>query len=128
MVIIKILTTGFYSILIKGKRSSISKRHIKVEGNWKTRISFSKQRLCISVIDPRMPLTISSLFPLSLESEFTCLFIYFSHGFLPAFSFPISSCSISPCPPATPNYSISNLIANLCPLLIDVGIYQLPAN
>lgn len=52
------------------------------------------------------------------------LLVYLSHAFLPAFSFLISASSISPCPPATPNYSISNLIANFCLLLIDAGIYR----
>lgn len=67
------------------------------------------------------------LFPWSL-GLLVCLFIYLNYAFLSVSAFPISGCSIAPCPPAAPNYSTSNLIANLCPLLIDVGIYQLPAN
>lgn len=48
--------------------------------------------------DPHMPLSINPLSHLSLESGFiVCLYIYFNHAFLTAFSFPISACSISPC-------------------------------
>ena len=69
---------------------------------------------CASVIKPTL------IFPWSL----VYLFVYFRHAFLTAFSFLVSGFSISPCPLATPNYSISNLITNFRLLLTDVGIYR----
>lgn len=48
MVVIKILRTGFYFILMKGKESSISKIHIKVGRKLeKSGFSFARLRLCI---------------------------------------------------------------------------------
>lgn len=78
---------------------------------------------CASVNKP----TLSS-FPGVWVYLFVCIFILTMPSSL-IFPFPYLLVLSHPvCPPAMPNYPISNLIANLCPLLIDVGICQLPAN
>lgn len=77
-----------------------------------------------------LSLSISALssFPGVWVYLFVCVFILTMLSSL-LFPFPYLLVLSHPvCPPAMPNYSTSNLIANLCPLLIDVGICQLPAN